>query len=254
MSGDPTPYLGLITSEHQPKPNFMAAVAVSIQPFADLLPQLLSIPALYDLDVAIGPQLDVVGQWVGRSRNIALPLSNVYFSFDENGVGWDDGIWFVEFDPTTNQFALPDEHYRLLLRAKIAANSWNGSIPGAYAAWDTLFGPYGMTILIQDYQDMSMLLAVLGELPDPLTVALLTGGYLSLKPCGVRIRGYMELTVPEVPYFGFDVETQAISGFDVGCWGQLLPSSVAPPPETEYIETDTGEYVATDTGEIIEVT
>lgn len=226
MSGDVTPYVDLITSEHQPRTKFIAAVTVSVQPLADLIAQLKAIPMLYDLDAAVGSQLDAVGKWVGRSRNIILPLTDIYFSFDENGVGWDSGIWFQEFNPTTSEFALPDDHYRLLLRAKIAANHWDGSVPGAYDAWSILFEPFGLTVLIQDNQDMSMLIALLGSnLPDPLTLALLTGGYLSLKPCGVRINGYMTPTVPGAPYFGFDVENTAISGFDIGDWGLLTETS-----------------------------
>lgn len=214
--------LALVTSEHQNRPNFMATVAETISPFADTIALLGTIPGLFDLDDAVGQQLDFVGQWVGRSRNIALPLTDVYFSWDTNAVGWDGGIWFEAFDPTTGEFALPDDHYRLLLRAKIAANQWDGSIPGAYAAWSILLGPYDMSVLIQDGGDMSMLIAVLGNLPDPLTVALLTGGYLSLKPAGVHINGYLEPSVPGAPYFGFDVETGAISGWDVGGWGVPL--------------------------------
>jgi hypothetical protein len=232
-------YLNLITSEHVARQKFMATVAASVQPFADTLDLLATIPGLYDLDTAVGEQLDVVGQWVGRSRNIILPLTGIYFALDTINVGWDSGIWFQEFDPTTDQFALPDDHYRLLLRAKIAANQWDGSIPSAYAAWSILLGPYGVTVLIQDNQDMSFLIALLGNLPDPLTVALLTGGYLSLKPCGVRISGYMTPTVPGAPYFGFDVETPAISGFNVGAWG-FLPSTsggVGPTTGIEFFGT-----------------
>lgn len=221
MAADPSPYLDLVTSEHQPRPKFMATLSASIQPFADAIALLQTFPGLYDLDDAVGTQLDAVGLWVGRSRNVALPLTDVYFSFDENGVGYDSGVWFEPFNPVTNEFALPDDHYRLLLRAKIAANQWDGSIPGAYDAWSILFGPFGLSVLIQDNQDMSMLIALLGNLPDPLTLALLTGGYLSLKPCGVRISGYMTPSAPGAPYFGFDVETTAISGFDVGAWGLL---------------------------------
>jgi hypothetical protein len=218
MSGDPTPYLDLVTSEHASAPNFLATVAASVQPFADLITQFQAMPSLYDLDDAIGQQLDRVGQWVGITRNIALP-DDIYFSWDTNGLGWDQGIWFQQYDPTTNQFALPDDHYRLLLRAKIAANQWNGSIPEAYAAWSLLLGPYSMSVLIQDNQNMTMLVGVLGNLPDALTLALITGGYLTLKPCGVGVVGYVAPSVEDAPFFGWDVENGAISGWDTGAWG-----------------------------------
>lgn len=214
-------YLNLVTSEHQPAARFMASLLAIIQPASDVQAQIASMDGLFDVDVAVGDQLDKVGLWIGQSRLITLDLTGVYFSFDVNGVGYDQGIWFEKYDPLTNQFALPDEQYRLLLYAKIAANNWDGSIPGAYAAWNKLFGDTNI-VLIQDNQDMSMLIGVVGPLPDPLTKAILTGGYLTLKPAGVHINGYYAPTVPGAPFFGFDSETSAISGFDVGAWGALL--------------------------------
>ncbi len=222
MAGaDVSPWTDLVTSEHADKPNFMATVALSVQPYADGIAVLETMPGLYDLDEAVGVQLDAVGDWVGVNRNITEP-DNIYFSLDANGLGLDQGVWYTPYAPTTNQFALPDDHYRLLLRARIAANQWNGSIPAAYAAWALLLEPYGNTVLLQDYQDMTLLVAILGDLPDALTLALITGGYLTLKPCGVGIAGYMVPTVPDLPFFGLDVENSAISGLDVGALGELL--------------------------------
>jgi hypothetical protein len=45
---------------------------------------------------------------------------------------------------------LDDNHYRILLKATVAANYWDGTIEGAYTAWNTLFAPEGFQILIQN--------------------------------------------------------------------------------------------------------
>lgn len=221
MSGDISGYTDLVVPEHAGAANFMAALSAVLQPVADGISALSDLPGLYDVDTAVGDQLDTVGLWVGVSRNIALPLTDIYFAFDQVNVGFDQGVWFERYDPITNQFALPDDHYRLLIYAKIAANQWDGSIPGAYAAWAKLFSP-GNTVLIQDGGDMTMTIGFLGPLPDALTTALLTGGYLSLKPAGVHINGYFAPSIGQTPFFGFDVETMAISGFDVGSWGEQI--------------------------------
>lgn len=223
MSGDVTPYLGLVTSEHQGKPNFTATVTTSVQPFADSQDVLASMPALYDLDLAVGAQLDTVGLWIGRTRFLSVPLTNVYFSFDTTGLGFDQGTLFGPFDPTTGLVALPGANYRILLRAVAAANQWDGTIPGAYTIWNTLFAGTGFGILIFDNEDMTMDLALTGPLPDAVTLALFAGGYLSLKPGGVRINNFITPTVPDAPYFGFDLENSGISGFDVGAFGALTP-------------------------------
>lgn len=235
MAGDITSYTALVTNEHQGATKFMASLAAVLQPVADQMNVIGGMPQLYDLDYAVGDQLDSVGLWIGETRKITEPLVGTYFSWDTTGAGWDEAIWFQAFDPTTKVITLPDDHYRLLLYAKIAANNWDGTIPGAYAAWDILFsspveGPILIgpehTVLIQDNQDMSMLIGFLGPPIDVLTQSLLTGGHLQLKPVGVRINGYVQPSIYETKFFGFDVESDTIGGWDEGSWAVPIPSLV----------------------------
>jgi hypothetical protein len=217
--GDVTPYLNLVTSEHRDKPKFMAMLGGTFQPLADVQVLAAGLAALFDLDVAVGAQLDVVGQWVGQSRNLTVPLTGVYFTFDTAGVGFDEGTWYGPFDPVSGIVSLPDDAYRTLLRATIAANHWDGTIDGAYAAWNILFAGTGFGILIQDLGSMHMLFALIGPTPDAVTLALLKSGYLSLKPAGVKVDAYYSPSVPDQPYFGFGAENANIAGFDTGAWG-----------------------------------
>lgn len=217
--GDISAWLALVTSEHNDKPNFMAMLSMVLQPLADIIAVAQSIPGLFDLDVAVGDQLDKVGLWVGVTRNINVPLQNVYFALDNALVGLDSGSLMGPLDPTTGLVVLPDPQYRTLLRATIAANHWDGTIPGAYAAWNILFAGTGFGILIQDGGDMTMIMALTGPVPDAITAALFTGGFLSLKPAGVGISFNMVLSVSGAPYFGLDLENSAIAGLDVGTFG-----------------------------------
>ena len=219
-AGDTTPWLNLITSEYNEQPNFMTMIQNVLQPFADNIAVMASLPTAFDVDEAVGSQLDVVGEWVGVTRNISTPLTGVYFSFDTAGLGFDQGTWFNEFNPTTGLIVLGDDAYRTLIRARIANNSWNGTIPGAYTVWNDLFSGQGIGILIQDLQNMHMIMALTGPVPDAVTLALFTGGYLGLVPAGVMVDAYYTPSVPDTPYFGFDVENSSIAGFDVGAWGK----------------------------------
>lgn len=218
MTAQLTDYTSLITSEHQSAPKYMAMVSLLAQWGVDRRNVLASIPGLFDVDNAVGQQLDWTGQWIGQSRNLKVPLTGVYFSFDTAGVGFDQGTWFGPFNPTTGIVSLPDDSYRTLLYATIAANNWDGTVPGAYSAWNTIFQPLGYQILIQDNQDMSMDIALIGPTPDAVTLALFTGGYLNLRPAGVLLNTYYTQSVPNAPVFGFDIENSSISGFDVGAW------------------------------------
>jgi hypothetical protein len=217
-AGDVEPYVDLITSEHRSRPNFVAMVANIIQPLADLQVLMAGIPGLYDLDVAVGAQEDTVGEWIGVTRDISVPLTGVFFSWDVAGLGWDQGSWAPDIH-ATELVTLSDAQYRTLLFARAAANNWDGTIPGAYAIWNSLFAGTGTGILIQDYGDMHMALALTGPVPDAVTLALFTGGYLSLKPAGVHIDYYYTPIAPDVPYFGWGVENANISGWGVGYWG-----------------------------------
>jgi len=185
------PYVDVITSEHRVRVNFVATVLVCVKPYMDGIALLESLPASFDLDSASGAQLDVIGEWVGQSRYLTTPLPNTYFSWDISGQGWDEGTWKGPFDPVTGLTILPDDTYRVLLKAVIAANKWDGTTPGAYAAWAILFAALGGTLKIRDNQDMTMSLAYFGATrPNAVVTALITGGYIELKPSGVEIEGY----------------------------------------------------------------
>jgi hypothetical protein len=102
-----------------------------------------------------------------------------------------------------------------LIRAKIAANRWDGTIEGAYIIWDEIFPQF--TILIQDNQNMTYALAVVGGIVDSLTLALLTGGYIPLKPEGVAV-SYYYVSVDSDKVFGWDVDSSGLGGWDEAAW------------------------------------
>lgn len=220
--GDISGYLQLVTSKHYGKPKFMATLALTLQPLADIIYLLNSLSAKFDLDVAAGTQLDAIGAWVGVSREISQPLTGVYFTLDSATLGLDQGSLLGPFDPTNALVSLPDDAYRTLIRARIAANSWDGTVPGAYAAWNTLFAGTGFGILIQNLGGMHMLYALTGPAPDAVTQALFSGGYLNIKPTGVQIDFYMTPATPGVPYFGLDSDSPVIAGLDVGAFGNTF--------------------------------
>lgn len=213
-------YLELITSEHNDKPKFMATVEISIGVYNRIQEVLSTMVPAFDLDDSVGSQLDDIGKWVGVSRNINTPLSGIYFTWGgAASVGWSSGIWQGAFSPTSGITSLPDDVYRTLIRAKIAANRWPGTIPSAYDIWAEVFP--NSIIIIQDNQDMSMIIGVVGTPLDILTQSLLTGGYIPLKPEGVRI-AYYAVPVDSNPIFAWGTEGDGVAGWGEGSWAQLL--------------------------------
>ena len=217
-------YLNLITSEHRGKEKFEATVVAGVSPFSKLQEVMLGLPADFDIDSAVGVQLDAVGAWIGRSRRIDTPLVGVYFTWDDLASdGWESGIWKGPFDPDSGLVALPDDSYRVLLKAKISANSWDGTIPGAYAIWATVFT--NSQLVIQDNQDMSMVVGIAGQPLSIVDQALLTNGYIPLKPEGVRIQ-YYAIAPAAGALFAWDTdESTALAGWDTGQWAtELIPA------------------------------
>lgn len=215
-----TDYTGLITSEHNQRPNFVATVSLTVQPIVDALNVLATVSSLLDIDIAVGDQLDKLGEWIGQSRNILIPLPGVFFSWDTSGLGWDQGNWF---DPDSNingLTVLDDASYRVLLKAKIAANHWDGTVPGAYAIWAIVFAAFPFTILIFDHQDMTMSLLMITTGTVPMVIqSLFKNGFLSLRPAGVLIDNTF---ISAAPAFAWDIESPTLQGWDQGSWATTL--------------------------------
>lgn len=230
---DTSKYTSRVTSEHISSPKFMATIDVSTAPFVDIGAVLTSIPNLFDLDTAVGQQLDIVGQWVGQSRKVILPYS-VFFSFDTDNLGFGQGYWYTPYTTSINNFTLDDDHYRTLLRAVIANNNWDGTIPSAYAAWNILYANTGHQIAVQDYGDMSITYIMISDVPlNAVLQALFAGRYLTLKPIGVQINNFVVPSVSETALFAFDCDKSitldpsntipSLAGFDHACWGTMYP-------------------------------
>ncbi len=212
-------YLNLIPSANREKPNFIATLSAFIEVFVRIQDLALSMVPIFDLETAVGDQEDIIGQWVGASRDVIIPIEGVYFTWDgDYTVGWDFGTWQPFLQPTAVT-VLPDDAYRTVIKAKIAANKWDGTTEGAYAVWNALFPD--LTILIQDNQNMSYALALVGGIVDSLTLALLEAGYIELRPEGVRISAYF-VSIDSGPVFAWDLDALLLQGWDTGSWAREL--------------------------------
>ena len=214
-------YTELITPWHRGKRKFTATVSAVAQCFTDQQNAMSSMVMAFDLDNALGVQLDAVGLWVGIGRNVKTPFAGVYFSLDVAGVGFNQGVWKGPFDPTTGITTLDDDTYRLLIKAKIAANHWDGTMEQSATVLQLIFGSTA-PVFIEDNQDMTMNIGLAGAPPTALFVALLTGGYVPLRPEGVRIANFV-ISNTNAPLFGFDMKNQYVAGFNQGAWGTVLP-------------------------------
>ncbi len=211
-------YLALIPSANRDKPDFIAVLTGLLEPLVAAQDVMRRAALAYDLDTAVGAQLDAVGMHVGRDRRIFTPISDVFFSFDDEALGLDRGMWQGPYDLTEGITLLDDDTYRLVLRAKIAANHWDGTTEGAARILREVFQDEDTTIFIQDNMNMSFSLNVAGRRLNALFMALLKDGYIPLKPAGVRVSAVNINSINGTALFGFDLATEAVAGFDGGSW------------------------------------
>lgn len=225
-------YLRLITSEYQNSTKFLSWLSELFQISIDIQDTIVAIDPAFDLDLAVGPQLDVLGQEIGLSRRLetTIYVSDVGFTWDDANLGWGVGIW-IYADQTT-LLDLPDDVYRQALKVKIADNYWDGSIPKMYELWESLF--HGdLLIEIQNNLDMTMFVLIYGEVAVLMLADLFLNDQISIRPAGVDITYHINPTGH--PYFAWGiVHLPMFAGWNEGYWsagGYLDPFEI---PEVEH--------------------
>ncbi|GAB6170539.1 hypothetical protein JCM15765_04020 [Paradesulfitobacterium aromaticivorans] len=184
-------YLNLITSEHQNKQKFMDWLTAPLSILDDGVTLAANLSLYFDLDTAVGVQLDTLGEIVGVKRT-------------------------VNFQPTDGSSpVLDDTTYRLILQAKILQNLWDGTIPQIYDLWNTLFTD--AYLILQDNQDMTMNALIIG-LTSQIQKDLTSNGYIVPKPQGVNI----SFAYSSNPFFAYGIEATDLKGYGEGYWAQYF--------------------------------
>jgi len=168
-----------------PAPKNIAWLAANLQPLDDILNCLLQFPAAFDINTAIGVQLDTIGVIVGQSRTVGFQPSG-------------------SVSPT-----LDDPTYRLLLRARIYQNHWTGKMDALLNIWRNLFP--GGTLIVNDHQDMTVAIFVAGSFSS-IIQDLILNGYIIPRPQGVLYT----ITMATLPMLGFDRNDAYVAGWDTG--------------------------------------
>lgn len=198
-------YLALLTSEYRNAPKLNAFLQAMLQKFQDICQCQVSLDTAFDVDSAIGAQLDVIGIIVGANRTVPFQPSG--------------GVSPI----------LDDATYRILLKATAGINQWDGKIDSLYPLWQTLFP--GGQIIIADGQNMTATILLPGSGWGSggwgggggwggtagftsIEQDLIKNGMIVPRPEGVL---YL-FVFPPFPVFAFDENNQYEAGFDTGNW------------------------------------
>lgn len=185
-------YRTLITSEHQ-LPKFLATVDLVANGAGQVATSAAQLITAFDLDQAVGAQLDILGVIIGQSRNVANILLVEFFGFQDDlaaltmgeltdpSVG---GRFYNLGDTFASSSTLQDPEYRTVLRAKIARNQWDGSITGVEAALSFILP--GVQYSITDVNTRIVSIAILSTSITAVDQTLLTSLDLLPRSCGVK--------------------------------------------------------------------
>lgn len=180
-------YYDLITSEHRLRSNFMNLIEKVATPLFDISYLLSQMENIFDINFAEGDQLDIIGSYVGATR---------YVDFELNGGG--------------NK--LDDEDYRILIKAKIAQNKWDGTYESLFKIWHDLFPDARLRFV--DNRDMTCTILIKTDSISANQILLLFADKLIPRPCGVQ---YF-YSFSSDPIFAFDIESDIFKGWDEGIW------------------------------------
>ena len=180
-------YLKLITSEYATKQKFNSYVEAFLNLVSPTVNNYLAFNTIFNLENAVGDQLDKLGELVGISRKLPTDVENI---------------------PSV----LTDELYRLVIRAKIYKDHWDGTREQMEEIFQVFFPDAPFEIV--DNQDMSYTVNVISPEMSDTMLALITNGFILPKPAGVRVN----YNVLDTTLFGWDVENAFIDGWDKGQW------------------------------------
>lgn len=158
MAGLVDHYLTMITSEHRDKSRYILMLTTLLRPSDDIFSLGVSIDDEFDLDLAMGSQEDMLGEFANTKR-------------------------LLPYQPVSQPSPVMDnETYRAMLKARIARNLWKGNVENMEDVWQALFGT---RIAIQDNQDMTITVTL-----DPYPRTLrenIIHGLIIPKPQSVRV-------------------------------------------------------------------
>ena len=189
-----TDYISYITPKHRNKTKYIAWLTASLRMVIDAQNLLSVLYTYFNIDAAIGTQLNTLGVILNTPRLLPFQPSN--------------GVSAIMDDVT----------YRIVLKAQVAKTQFHGKIQELYTLFYNVLGNTGLYFCAQDNQDMTISVIVYGATTS-IIQDLINNGMIIPKSGGVNL----VTTITANKIFAFDMETTIFGGFDEG---YFLPQGV----------------------------
>lgn len=180
-----------IYAQYRGKPKLVAWLNICRELGLQLSDVYTAIRQTYDIDSQVGEQLDVIGRIVVIDRSYTGSVSLTVYECNADGEN-ECGDPLVQLSATNidQDATASDELFRIIIRAKIAKNTSDGTIESILSASNILV-PSAMFDVLLDNEDMSFSLEFSGEITGIERWALLNASLIP-KPQGVRFNGFFE--------------------------------------------------------------
>jgi hypothetical protein len=216
---DSNEYTALIAGHWAQKEKFQQWIYELTEPFRIARERFVQMAVdSFDLDKAVGAQLDAVGARIGLARSLPIAIPDVFFALDDvDGIGLDLGVWLTKLDTTTALVTMSDNVYRMALKAKVQLNHYDGTLSKIVDVLLSLFDAFqseNALIDIVDSQDMQININVVKANINPILLALLEQRFLDTVAAGVSVN-FVDGVFPS---FGFDQSDALVKGWDRGHW------------------------------------
>jgi hypothetical protein len=182
-------YVKLLTSEYQLAENYKTWLKHTVDYCADITNIAVLLHEHFDLDFAVGKQLDIIGSIVGISRVLPFQPSD-----DSNPI-------------------LDDEVYRKLIKATIVRNHWDGQLKTIEEKWREIFP--GTQLTIKDNQDMSIDVGLSGDISF-LLQDLIMHDMILPRPQAVQVN--YAWAPRKLKRFAYDLSTNEFGGYNEAAW------------------------------------
>lgn len=205
-------YGDLLIKQYWEKPNALTEIKAMTSEADTFSEFVAAFQEAFDLDMAVGDRLDIIGRTVGASRIVQDVIEKVFFGFSDNpdSAGFASkfdssrvGAPFAsKFSPQYTPLQLNDDDYRFFIKVRIASN-----VASAYmvsddriSIQDVVNTAFDGNAFVVDNQTMQLTLYVSPEFREDLIRLVINQNVLP-KPQGVRYAVVYQ--VPAGEAFGF---------------------------------------------------
>ena len=180
-----------IYAQYRTKPKAVAWYQITRKLAAELEDPATAVRVMYDIDTAVGEQLNIIGRIVVVDRTFTGEVAlhpGLFAEPDGAEFGDEEAVFAAPYVDQDGQMS--DDLYRLVIKSKIIKNNSDATIDSILYGMNFLL-PHAEVLRVTDGEDMSFSVEFYGQITNLERWALLNVKLVP-KPQGVRFNGFLE--------------------------------------------------------------